>query len=184
MSNLAAVPSESSDRYRTKDVDLLKQIVESGEARLQAQLTIALASDLRALTLAGFLAAAVVALIGGAATLMLSTPSQHFLGYTALITALGLLGATGLAVFAARPVAWSSPGTRPEIWVSDIKGQKAEDIRLAELAADIERKTEENATAMSGHGKALNIALLIAIGSLALGGGLFAGYFIFQQVMV
>ena len=167
--------------YKSTDVVLLREIVTSAEARLQAQLTASLAADQRALVLAGFLLAVIVALGGAAAALLLKDPKQLFLGYTAFGCAVGLLVALSLTVYAARPVDWSYPATRPGAWIKDIAAKKAEKIRLAEMAADAHLKIDDNATLMRSNGKCVNVALWIAIGTLVIGAILAACFFACQS---
>jgi hypothetical protein len=60
----------SSSSYKTGDEEVLVEIQEAAERRLDAQLTTALAADQRALVFAGFAAAAAAALGGTAASLL------------------------------------------------------------------------------------------------------------------
>ncbi len=156
--------------YKSTDTALLREVVESAELRLQSQLTAALAADQRALVLAGFLSAVIVALASGAAALLLAHPRQDFLAVTALICATGFLIALALTVYAARPVAWNYPGTRPGAWKRDIASKKDEATRLADLAEDLHRKTGENKDIMGKNGRLVLAALCIVAVSLLIGG--------------
>jgi hypothetical protein len=156
--------------YKSKDVELLRGIVASAEKRLEAQLTAALAADQRALVLAGFLITVIVALIGASAALLLTGHGHLGLATTALVCAVLFLVALGLTVFAARPAEWNYPGTRPELWRKDIAAKKDEDLRLAELCADLQRKIGENAGLMSRNGALIVMALSIVGMALLIGG--------------
>ena len=164
--------------YATDDVQLLREIVDTGEARLQAQLTTALASDQRNLVLAGFLSATIVALVGGAIALFLQTPPLVFLGWDALFVAAGLAIGLFLLVWAARPVDWHYPGTRPRDWISDVATKREMHEVLADRAADIERKAGLNAAILSSHAKLLNAGLLVAALSITIGGIGLGAYFL------
>jgi hypothetical protein len=155
--------------YNSQDIALLREVVDSAEGRLQAQLTSALAADQRALVLAGFLSAAIVALVGGGVALLLAEPAQIFLALTALVCAAGFIVALSLTIYAARPVAWSYPGTRPGAWIRDIATKKVESERLAELCADLHRKVSDNADLMQSNGQIIRAALLFTLGSLIVG---------------
>ena len=164
-----AIETESTS-YKSTDAVLLRDVAQSADARLQAQLTSALAADQRALVLAGFLVAAAVALVGGAVALRLSNPPQEYLSDVALSCAFGFLVGLALCVFAARPTDWGYPGTRPEAWIKDITAQKAEEDRLAELCADMQRKIGDNAELMKWDGRLIIAAASMAGLSLTLSG--------------
>lgn len=170
------VETESSS-YASDDTALLREIVASAEARLQAQLTASLAADQRALVLAGFLVAVIAALISGATALLLQTPPQRFLGYVAMAASLGLFVSLALTVYTARPVKWAFPGTRPRAWIKDLASDKTEPKRLAELAADAEKKAAENAAITDWHGRCLIAALLVAAATVFIAGVATFGFF-------
>lgn len=164
-----SVPTDPKS-YKSDDPALLREIVGSAETRLQAQLTVALAADQRALVLGSFLSAAIVALVSGSVALWISEERQTFLSLIALFCAVGFLIALFLTTYVARPVEWNYPGTRPESWMNDIAESKSEALRLSELCADLQRKTAENAAIMRKNGKAIRWALRIAAASLGFSG--------------
>lgn len=163
--------------YLTDDLDLLREIVASADVRLQAQLTASLAADQRALVLAGFLVAVIAALVSGAVALFLQVPRQGYLAWAAIGTALGLFVSLLLTVYAARPVSWGYPGTRPQAWLRDIVSKKDAASRLSELAADYERRGRDNAALMARHGQCILAALIVAAVSILLGGATLVYFF-------
>jgi len=84
------VPSLSS-RLEKADEDTLKEILREAESRLDAQLTMALASDMRAITFLGFMLAAVAVI---AVTAVVSYTTR--LNPLWIFAAAALMGLAGL----------------------------------------------------------------------------------------
>ncbi len=164
--------------YKTTNIALLREIVASGEARLQAQLTVSLAADQRALVLAGFFSASIVALVSGAVALFLGESPQVFLGSIAFASAATLLWSLGFVIYSARPTKWGYPGTRPKAWVKDIASKKVEATRLAERLADIERNAALNAEILDANGKLVSGALVVAATALGAAAALMTAHFV------
>lgn len=106
----------SKDRFVAADKAKLDEIIRQAESRLAAQLTLAVAADQRAMTLASILATGAAALIAWAITL---SAADHKLVPVCVLIG-GTIIAAACALWSASPVAWDSPGNTPESWVADI----------------------------------------------------------------
>lgn len=100
--------------YAAADKPKLCEIKRLAESRLEAQLTLGIAADQRAMTLASFLATLDAALI---ALLAVGSSGQRW-SLVALMIGFGL--ATAVAAFSAQPVSWAVPGGLPADWIEDI----------------------------------------------------------------
>lgn len=105
--------------YTAASPEKLAEIIRLAEARLAAQLTLGVAADQRAMTLASFLIAADAAILAVTSTSASATmvPLMVLLGGFAL--------AAGLAVWSALPVAWEAPGGEPCNWLTDLAGDNS-----------------------------------------------------------
>lgn len=148
--------------FTTKDEQMLVEIRDAAERRLEAQLTAALASDQRALNFAGFAATPAAALTGLAASILIGRGPEQFLGWLALAAAVALAAAMALAVFAARPSKWFFPGGKPESWLADIAAGKRRLERLQDLAEDYNHRITHNDAIMKYHGKLLHVSATLA----------------------
>lgn len=108
----------------TKDVDwdgvpeaMVRQIFQQAETYLQAQLQIAIASDARAMTLAGFLVALATALVAASLAYWDKSNSLPVL-VGGLAGAAPMVAGAFFAVWAARPLDFYLPGNEPEKWFS------------------------------------------------------------------
>lgn len=169
--------SNMQSPLKSAKMDQLKHILPQAEKYLDAQLACGIAADQRGMAFAGFLAAAVIALVGGAGALLLNGLSV-FLGYTALTVTIGLMVALALAVHSARPVGFEFAGNAPGQWADDIVEGKTEIMSLTEQAIHYDEMIHRNADVLSGNGKLLRWAQCITFGSLAIGAAGFWGYFL------
>ncbi len=153
--------------------DQLDIILPQAEKYLAAQLQCALAADQRALVFSGFLVAAIVALIGGAGALLMTSPNA--LGYIALVTAVGLIIALVQAVHSARPVGFCYVGGLPSDWKDDVDQGKTVLQSSIELADHYDSMIRDNAKVLEENGDTMRNAQRLTIGSLVGGGVLFIG---------
>lgn len=158
----------SPSRYTTGDEEVLVEIQEAAERRLDAQLTTALAADQRALVFAGFAAAAAAALGGTAASLLAGPGGNALLGWLALAAAVGMTMPMAVAIYAARPRQWWLPGGRPDNWTEDIATAKPRVERLQELAADYDDRIVHNDAIMADNARWLRRAIVLAFATLIL----------------
>lgn len=96
--------------YAAAKTDKLDEIIRLAESRLAAQLTLGVAADQRAMTLASFLVAVDAALITAWAAL----PAGAGALWPIITLVCGFAVAAGFAVWSALPVAWEAPGSEPE----------------------------------------------------------------------
>ncbi|WP_459661751.1 hypothetical protein [Novosphingobium sp. 11B] len=158
----------------------IKQILAHAEMFLAAQLQTGLAADQRALVLSGFLATAVVALVGAAGAVMLN--EAHFLGYVALLTAAGLAVSLSLAIKAARPIDFYFAGNRPCAWEGDLRSGLSEVESLASQALHYDEMIMQNRDALDDNCKMLDRAMTAAFVSIVGGGAAFIAYFLVRDL--
>lgn len=162
--------------YATADTTLLKEIVTLGEARLQAQLTVAIAADQRAMVLCGLLVPTIAALIAGGVALFLATGGDVTVARLAFVAAIGLFVSLVLAIIAAQPSGWYLPGYKPSAFISDIASGKDERMRWAEMAASIDQSASDNSRHLDRGGKLIMAALIVAALTLLICGGYLIWY--------
>lgn len=152
----------------------LEQILARAEMYLSAQLQSGIAADQRALVFAGFLATGVIALLGAAGALLINQTSSA--GYIAVGTAIGLLVALALSIYASRPVDFEFPGNNPCAWEGDIDSNMPLTKSLAGQALHYDHMILVNNAILEKNCGYLASSMYVAFGSL-LGGGLaFVGY--------
>jgi hypothetical protein len=156
------------DDLRTLDDEVLKEVVREGEARLLAQLQIATAADQRALTLAGFQITAGTAALAGGAALMTADAPDRALASIALLFALAILTAAGIALWTVMPRKFKTPGNQPLNWRTDRWRwpQKGFDIKSArvEQAACLEEQIEANQRHFQWAAHLMHISFYVTIG--------------------
>lgn len=112
--------SDLADALAKADESLLREILREAERFLQSQLQAALASDHRALTFAGILAAAIALIVGACATLA-SVGQIKWLALTVAPMVSCFLAALHYAAKAAEPCRFEYVGNDPAEWVVDIE---------------------------------------------------------------
>lgn len=133
------------DVLKSADRALLMEVLREAESRLQAQLSSALAADMRAITFLGFLAAVTVATFGaGMAAMDKSFP----IAVIAIFTGSGFGISCFYAFEAARPVDFQFVGNVPSSWRRDIEASIALDDALAEQIAHYDEMLKDNRKAM------------------------------------
>ena len=144
----------------------LTEIIREGELYLGTQATMAVAADVRALAFAGFLAAAIVALIGGAVALGETSPA---LTVIASFCVAGLLSSFLFAVFAARPISFEYAGNSPSGWYEDIINGITFENSLIMQAINYAAMIDTNAAAMLKNSQRMTIAIWISSVTLVFG---------------
>jgi hypothetical protein len=158
----------STDYAAAPDV-VLNEIIRQAEARLQAQLTAAIAADQRAMTFAGLLLAAAAAMIG---TGLGASPDAK-LTVPVFVTGLGLFVSATLAIVAARPVDWDFVGNTPSAWIGSIADKQTLHDALSDMATFYAEMIDNNETAIADAAFWIRLSMGSALASLLI--GLFAG---------
>lgn len=144
------------------DEAFVDEILREAEARLSAQLEVAVAADQRAMTFLGFLLTLVVFLIGGAlAAFTAETPSVS-IALIAAIGAVGFVAASYFAYQASKPVNFEFVGNDPSGWVGDVEEGKTLLAAKAEQCAHYDEMLKDNRAAMSRSSEALQRSSAIA----------------------
>ena len=142
--------------------DLLNEIKLEAEARLDAQLSTAIASDQRAMTFLGFLLTLVAFLIGASLAAITAATPAPIIANIAAGGAVGL-GVSGiLAYLASRPIDFRFVGNDPESWTGDIEGEISLHDALAEQTAYYDKMLKINRKAMKQGAELLRWASIIA----------------------
>jgi hypothetical protein len=155
----------SSSDYSAARDEVLAEIIREAEARLQAQLTAAVAADQRAMTFAGLMLAAAAAMIGAAIGASPNTP----LTVPIFVTALGLFASAVVAVIAARPIGWDFVGNTPKSWISDVAKSQSLQAALADMANFYAEMIDDNEKAIAGAASWIRLSMLGALVSLLIG---------------
>ena len=157
--------------------ELLNEIKLEAEARLDAQLSTAIASDQRAMTFLGFLLTLVAFLIGASlAAITAATPSPTIANIAAAgAIGLGLSGV--LAYLASRPIDFRFVGNDPESWTGDIDNNISLHDALAEQTAYYDKMLKANRRAMKIGAELLRWASIVA-GVTVLVCGVLSGWFV------
>lgn len=154
------------DVLKGADKALLKEILREAESRLQAQLSSALAADMRAITFLGFLAAVTVATFGaGMAAIDKSFP----LSVIAIFTGSGFGISCFYAFEAARPVDFHFVGNDPSSWRRDIEASIEINDAIAEQVAYYDDMLKENRRAMAESAAQLQRAANVARITMGIG---------------
>lgn len=157
------------DALRSLDDEVLQEAIREGEARLEAQLLIATAADQRALTLAGFQISAGTAALAGGIALMTTGNSNPVLAFIALTFALGVLAASGIALWTVVPRRFKTPGNQPlnwrkEMWRWQDKGFGIKSARV-EQAACLEEHIEANHRNFGQIATLMHLSFYITVGT-------------------
>lgn len=155
--------------FASANPELVEEVIAQADARLQAQLTAALAADQRAMTFAGLLFAGIAALIGFAAAH--SGALHNECGMVAVT--LGFVVAAALACWSARPVKWHLVGNYPSSWDEDVRLSKRLPQTRAETAANYEEALQENERALQSAATFMRLSMTVGLVS-AVAGVIFA----------
>jgi hypothetical protein len=121
----------------------LSQILRLAEARLEAQLTSAIAADQRAMTYGAILVGASAALIAVAVAMSQSQPTVRLIG-PVLAMLFGLTVAAGMAIYSAFPTDWEIVGTEPRHWLEDIEERDTLHNGVAAMAEHYDQMITDN----------------------------------------
>jgi len=155
----------SSADYVAAPAKVLDEIIRQAEARLQAQLTAAIAADQRAMTFAGLMLAAAAAFIGAS----FGAAQNEALALPVYITGVGLIVSAVFAVIGARPVDWDFVGNTPRSWISSVASGQSLHDGLADMANFYAEMIEENETAITGAAFWIRLSMWCALASLVIG---------------
>jgi hypothetical protein len=152
---------------------ILEEVVREGEAMLAAQLTVATAADQRAMTFAGLLIAAATAATGGVIALVLSDKPAWTVVVIGTVYATAAIVAAGLAIWSAKPSAFSFPGNEPALWHPDlwqvgIGGPHSIHQARVEQAVNLQSQIGKNKNALSRNARWMRAAVLLGFTSTAL----------------
>ncbi|MBZ9816939.1 hypothetical protein [Mesorhizobium sp. CA7] len=159
------VPSLSS-RLEKANEDTLKEILREAESRLDAQLTMALAADMRAITFLGFMLAAVAVIVAGTLAIFKADQIDVPLGAIGLFAAFGMSVSSFYAFEAAKPIDFDPVGNYPSGWASDAESGKPIHTALAEVCAHYDGMLKSNQSAMQKSSNALLWSSRVALGTV------------------
>lgn len=144
--------------FDSADPELIEEVISQAQVRLQAQLTLGLAADQRAMTFAGMLFAAVAIIV------TLATATSSGLGQTPelLPMAIGFILAACLACWSARPVKWHSPGNFPSSWTEDVAAGRTHGETRAETASNYEALLKGNEKALGRAAGFMRASMFVA----------------------
>ncbi|ARP67144.1 MULTISPECIES: hypothetical protein [Mesorhizobium] len=158
--------SSLSSRLEKADNDTLKEILREAESRLDAQLTMALAADLRAMTLLGFMVAVVAVVVAGTLAIYKSEHVDIFFGAVGLFATFGMSVSSFYAFEAAKPIDFDAVGNYPSGWASDAESGKPLHIALAEVCAHYDEMLKSNKAAMKSSSEHLLWSSQVALGTM------------------
>lgn len=144
--------------FDSADPALIEEVISQAQTRLQAQLTLGLAADQRAMTFAGMLFAAVAILV----TLATATNTRLADTPELLPMAIGFILAACLACWSARPVEWHSPGNFPSSWNEDVAAGRTHSETRAETASNYEELLRDNEKALKSAAGFMHASMLVA----------------------
>lgn len=160
-------PDQGID-WATVNEAMARQIFEQGETFLQSQLQVALASDQRAITIAGIYSAIATAVIAGAIAYWDKTDSLAVL-LAGLIGGGWMLAGVGLCVWAARATMFYFPGNHPASWY-ECAGDSLSEC-LGGEAENYQTRIDANQLALAGNAKALGWGAFFAASAPLIGAG-------------
>lgn len=154
------------DSLRRADDQLLAEIQRESEARLQAQITIALASDMRAMTFLGFLCAISVVAVGAGFSAMVA---ESPIGHVAIFIGMGFAVAAYFAFEASSPKDFNILGNNPAAWKADIDKRTSYKDAIAEQIAHYDEMIDENTRTMEENARFLRTSARVALTTMAIG---------------
>lgn len=165
--------------------DVQVEIMREADLRLNAQLTVAIAADQRALTYGGFLIAAATGAIGGGIALLTKEEPDFGFSAIAIIFACGMLYASWEAIHTVMPNLFCLPGNRPGLWLPDqweSHGIHPPTIGRAriEQAKHIDKMIRDNASAAELAAKHMRRSFYAAILSTTLAAAVLVGIGLFR----
>lgn len=161
-------------------LDVLGEVVREGEVTLSSQLTVALASDQRAITFAGIILTAATALLGAAGALVTGEEQRHLaLAYVAIGLGVAYLVAGALALWMARPARHCLPGNDPANWLPhcwDVSGRQKRNMTQArvEQARNLQSMITKNRETAARASRGLLASIWLAYAATACAGLIFS----------
>lgn len=145
--------------WATADPEMVRFIHEQAEIYLQAQFQSALASDSRATTLASIVASVSAAVFAGCIALWDKLDTAALWG--GMVTASILLVAAIAGAWAARPIDFYMPGTRPKKWYGFVAANRIEMLGYA--AEDYQDDILANEEAMVWNQRAIKFGFFLIL---------------------
>lgn len=149
--------------YADAPPEKLAEIIRLAESRLQAQLTLGIAADQRAMTMATILTATAGVFIGFSA-------SQKEVSVVLIVLIAGFALASIFAVFAALPSAWHAPGNEPSQWLEDIPSGDTLHNGFAAMAGYYDNMIEANQRNLDSAAFLVRSAFISVVVTLPLAG--------------
>ena len=153
--------------FKGVDEHILNRIILESESFLAAQNAAALAADQRAMSFAGLMVQAALAVGAGATALFLQPNPDTALARSALATAVALTVSAGVAAYSAKPVRFHFVGGRPSAWVEDCASGRPLLDCLSDLPQILHDRIVDNDKVMRRNGTLLTWAMGIAIAAAA-----------------
>jgi hypothetical protein len=163
---------ELAEALSAADEPMIREIIREAESFLEAQLKVGLASDQRAMTFAGILAAITSVLVGGTASMVAAKIAiwPHILAVVGL--GMGLFPGLIFALMAARATEFYYSGNNPRLWKTDVEKKQSLIRSLSGQAALYAKGIAENIRILDDNHlnlrrAQLSVSLGIAVGAIA-----------------
>ncbi len=127
--------------WSSANICLVREALRCGEARLAAQMQLAISADQRASVLAGIYAAIGTGIIAALASA--ADPKPYLLAGGIVMAVVFIFGGL-LCILTTLPVGIWTPGYEPQAWYDDISNNKALVVALGELTASYNTHILEN----------------------------------------
>jgi hypothetical protein len=153
------------------DDEALPEILEQSKAFLSDMLTVSLAAEERATTLAGVYGALCVGLLAADATLLILPKFDAAAAWCILATALGNLVACLICVYMSRPYNFFLGGYEP---IKLVSGATDKVWMLCYICEDMQRRIDQNKKALKRSATLSTLASIVSAGSIVLSLAAFA----------
>jgi hypothetical protein len=150
------------------NIELIREAVNGGDARLAAQVQLATSADQRATVLAGIYAAVATGIIAAMLTRE-SFENETWLVVASVGTVIAYLTGAILCIFATLPVKFWTAGNDPEAWYDDIEASKPLSVALGEQAEHHNAHILENNRTIARNAWLFRIGALLGIFAPVLG---------------
>lgn len=174
----------SWERYETASMEMLMEIKKEAESYLGAQLTAALSSNQRGMSLIALLAAATIVIAGTGLSMLLGTtktPQYIAIGSGALVTGAGFLIAMALANITVMPSTFWYAGSAPNDWEQDIlEDGKSFKESIAEQLKHYDERICKNTLILERNARLITAAVWAAWLSLISGVGVVLWVYFFR----
>ncbi|WP_311274410.1 hypothetical protein [Methylobacterium sp. WCS2018Hpa-22] len=150
--------NHSPPNWSNVEEEVAKTILSQGETYLKAQMQFALDADKRALTLATGCITFSTALFAAALVVYNNNISQYIV-WSLGVTSIWVLIAAYFCFFAARPVPFALPGSRPALWW-DVAGESPVSLIGGETE-NYQERIETNSTFLNKNSRYVRIAMIM-----------------------